>query len=350
MRKLINNMVGFITHYPKTAKMNPNTPRSVISPIFPAIKPLNLCSTDAEEMKEQSAMGSWSYDHKQYSRGKFQGGIFHTNTPRLQLSLTSRSSIVIRDGIPPGATVISMTVSTNKPAIYRGKPLENNHAICLKHNEEFEYLSSEPTKLLTIACSSKLIEQKALEETGKSFDVLRFNDQLEMKEDCFSKRVNHLLSLLHFYHYQTDGLCGEEGIFLENEVLETILGGVLARQDRQQDKSRYKHSLMQAKKAEHYIRANLNSNLSIYDICLATGTTERSLHLGFKERYGVSPSAYILIMKLNEARAELRRSGFHHSVTDIAMRWGFNHLGRFAEQYRRFFGELPSDTIKSKNR
>ena len=29
-------------------------------------------------------------------------------------------------------------------------------------------------------------------------------------------------------------------------------------------------------------------------------------------------------------------------VTDVAMKWGFEHLGRFALAYRDFFGELPS--------
>ena len=326
--------------------MSHNSSESVVAPVFPAIQPLNLRSTDAEEMKEQSALGNWSYEHKQYGRGKFHGSIFSTNTPCLQLSLTHRGGIYIRDGIPSGATVISLAVYASKPAICRGKTIQTNHAIALKNHEEFEYVSTEPTTLLTIACSSQLVEQKALETTGKSFDSLRMQDQLLLKDSCYSNRVKRLLSLLHVYHYQTEGLCSEEGIYLENEVLETVFNGVLARQDQ----SRYKHSLMQAKKAEHYIRANLRNNLSINDICLATGTTERSLHFGFKERYGVSPSAYIQIMRLNEVRRELRRSSFHHSVTEIAMRWGFNHLGRFAEQYRRFFGELPSATIKSKNR
>ena len=196
--------------------------------------------------------------------------------------------------------------------------------------------------LLTIACSSQLVEQKTIETTGRSLDLLRFSDRLVMRENCYSNRVNHLLSLLHFYHYQADRLCSEEGIFFENEVLETILGGVLALQD----KYLYKLSLVQAKKAEQYIRANLRRPLSINDICSATGTTERTLHLGFKERYGVTPSAFIQIMRLNEVRKELRLSSRHHTVTNLATRWGYNHLSRFTEHYRRFFGELPSVTIK----
>lgn len=34
------------------------------------------------------------------------------------------------------------------------------------------------------------------------------------------------------------------------------------------------------------------------------------------------------------------------TVTDIAQQWGFSHLGSFATQYRRRFGETPSRTLK----
>jgi AraC-like DNA-binding protein len=33
------------------------------------------------------------------------------------------------------------------------------------------------------------------------------------------------------------------------------------------------------------------------------------------------------------------------SVTDIAARWGFFHLGRFSQAYRCAYSELPSQTL-----
>ena len=34
-----------------------------------------------------------------------------------------------------------------------------------------------------------------------------------------------------------------------------------------------------------------------------------------------------------------------HNVSAIASRWGFFHLGRFAQSYRARYGELPSQTL-----
>ncbi|MFD2500918.1 hypothetical protein ACFSTI_21320 [Rhizorhabdus histidinilytica] len=36
-------------------------------------------------------------------------------------------------------------------------------------------------------------------------------------------------------------------------------------------------------------------------------------------------------------------------MTEIACRWGFYQFGRFAAQYRRLFGELPSETLRKLN-
>ncbi len=32
------------------------------------------------------------------------------------------------------------------------------------------------------------------------------------------------------------------------------------------------------------------------------------------------------------------------TVTEVALRWGFYHLGRFAQEYRALFGQSPSQT------
>lgn len=73
----------------------------------------------------------------------------------------------------------------------------------------------------------------------------------------------------------------------------------------------------------------------------------RALHAAFQEQLGTSPMAYVRLVRLNRVRAELLRSDPQDvRVTDIAMRFGFLHLSRFAQQYRDHFDELPSVTLQ----
>jgi transcriptional regulator GlxA family with amidase domain len=76
-------------------------------------------------------------------------------------------------------------------------------------------------------------------------------------------------------------------------------------------------------------------------------TTLRTLELGFREVYGMSPRAFRHLLRLQKAREDLRRATPYETVGQIAMRNGLLHLGRFSVSYRNAFGESPSETIRT---
>lgn len=98
-----------------------------------------------------------------------------------------------------------------------------------------------------------------------------------------------------------------------------------------------------ARRAEEFLRAHCREEISISDLCAVTGAARRTLHLGFCELYGMPPMTYLKALRLSRVRRDLlAASRSRTGVTEVAMRWGFYHLGRFAAEYRDFFGELPS--------
>ncbi len=99
------------------------------------------------------------------------------------------------------------------------------------------------------------------------------------------------------------------------------------------------------KRAEEYIRAHLNEPLSIEMLAEHAGVSVRTLFSGFRNFRGASPMTYLRNLRLDKVRQELT-SREHASVTDVAFRWGFSHLGRFAQEYKRRFGESPSATLR----
>ncbi|WP_346910098.1 helix-turn-helix domain-containing protein [uncultured Roseibium sp.] len=87
---------------------------------------------------------------------------------------------------------------------------------------------------------------------------------------------------------------------------------------------------------------------SVVDICTALGVSERTLRYAFREYVGLSPVAYLRACRLNRVRAVLAASDPQETtITQVAMRFGFLHLGRFAGDYKRMFGEMPSVTLNT---
>jgi AraC-like DNA-binding protein len=102
------------------------------------------------------------------------------------------------------------------------------------------------------------------------------------------------------------------------------------------------------RRAERYLLDHVtDESVSIADVASAAVVSTRTLHDGFKRSYGVAPLAWLRAERLERVRRDLlsTRPG-EVRVTDVATRWGFQHLGRFCVAYRRRFGETPTQTLQ----
>lgn len=96
-----------------------------------------------------------------------------------------------------------------------------------------------------------------------------------------------------------------------------------------------------------YIRQNLKEELCSDELARRANMSPRSLYGLFERTVGLTPNRYIRQKKLERVHACLSDPTCgYRNVTELAMDYGFMHLGRFSEIYRRQFGELPTDTLK----
>ena len=87
--------------------------------------------------------------------------------------------------------------------------------------------------------------------------------------------------------------------------------------------------------------------LSASTLCESAGVGERTLQLAFRERFGLTPAAFLKARRLALARQQLLcLNPANSSVGQVAGALGFTHVGQFAADYRRAFGETPSETLK----
>lgn len=99
--------------------------------------------------------------------------------------------------------------------------------------------------------------------------------------------------------------------------------------------------------AEDWIVANLHEPLSRADICAVSGVDVRTLSRAFHDKFGMGPMQFVRARRLDAVnRLLLGLDPTATTVTDIALRYGFHHLSRFAADYRNEFAELPSETLK----
>ena len=102
----------------------------------------------------------------------------------------------------------------------------------------------------------------------------------------------------------------------------------------------------QIRQLEEYLEAHAAQPIDMQTIARETGHSVSSIYRTFRRHRGYTPMEFLKRVRMRLARQQLLQAGPGSSVTVIALECGFAHLGRFAAEYKRHFGESPSDTIK----
>jgi transcriptional regulator GlxA family with amidase domain len=98
--------------------------------------------------------------------------------------------------------------------------------------------------------------------------------------------------------------------------------------------------------AEVLALSSIDEPLHVSALCQAIGVSERTLRKAFQRVHGVPPCRHLRMLRLSNARrALLSADGTLAKVTEIAMSFGFAELGRFSVEYKKAFGESPSQTL-----
>lgn len=110
-------------------------------------------------------------------------------------------------------------------------------------------------------------------------------------------------------------------------------------------------SLRIVRSCERHATRRRYQDVTLADLCEASGVSERRVRHAFYECYGMSPTAYLRVVALHRVRdALLDGPPVRDPVTRAASEFGFWHLGRFAAQYRALFGEPPAMTVERRTR
>ena len=89
----------------------------------------------------------------------------------------------------------------------------------------------------------------------------------------------------------------------------------------------------------------------VEELAAAADVSERTLRTAFKQYYGVGPVRYLQLWHLHQVYRALKAADAETvPVRDVFLRHGVWEFSRFISRYRQLFGELPSETLRTKGR
>ncbi|MBC05840.1 MAG: hypothetical protein CMO10_06050 [Thalassospira sp.] len=103
------------------------------------------------------------------------------------------------------------------------------------------------------------------------------------------------------------------------------------------------------KRARDYIQAHADQSITIETLVEHAGCSYRTLQRAFGNVYDMAPMTYLKTVRLERAHEDLMNASHGETITDIATRWGFTHLSRFAKSYVKQYGVLPSETLRHRD-
>jgi transcriptional regulator GlxA family with amidase domain len=101
------------------------------------------------------------------------------------------------------------------------------------------------------------------------------------------------------------------------------------------------------RRAIAFVDDNAHQGITITDIANHIYVTPRAVQLMFRKHRDCTPSEYLRKVRLHHAHVDLLAGDrMKTTVTEIAHRWGFTHVGRFAVLYREQYGASPHLTLR----
>ena len=306
-------------------------------------------ATTADIEAQAASLRAWDQVYEQMTPGEFVGSLHELSFAGVQVFREATSQAVHECGSPRnGSRAFGAPVRMEGAARFRGEPADAGALITLGGNDELDFYAPRGFEILAL-----VVDEGALGEHARQVEhrdpATTFEGRSVFRPA--SERLNrfrHLLgSVLQSVDVNPAALeFGPSQRVLEQTLLTAALD-VVSEDDAPAAPSACPSRRHLVDAAQAYMRAHIAEPITVADLCRELGVSRRTLQYGFHEVLGTNPVQFLRAMRLNGVRRDLRSGGRPPgSVQDAAARWGFWHLGQFVTDYKRMFGELPSETLR----
>jgi len=310
----------------------------------------SLVRRETRDADEQAAcLRDWDQTYEQLSPGQFEGRFMEVWFRCIQLFRETVNQSVYEKGLMrAGERAFGVPVAMKGQGYFCGRPILPDAIMTIHDGGELDFHAPEhfdlvalsvPTDVLTRYASE--IEHRDVEKELQGVAVIQ-GDKAAV--DAFRgflvtvlESVSRTPSMLQYPAMQKG---------LEQALLSSVMKAVGRADDARPAASpTTRHAIVS--RAQDYMREHVEDPLTVEDLCRFLKVSRRTLQYSFQEVLQLNPVSYLRAMRLNGVHRALKSADpQRNSVQDIAARWGFWHLSHFANDYRRMFGVLPSETLR----
>ena len=281
-------------------------------------------------------------------RGKFRARLTWAELHHLQvLRCEENAPRIAYLQLAPGLAFMTFSADSGPLPVWRGTEMQAGDMVFHGRGERLHQFTPGPFVWNVIA-----MDPAQLEHYGRALSGTPFSLPAEGRTLQPSRRIATGLRRLHtricrlaqtqpkiVSHFEVARAIEQSLI----QMLVTCLTTAGARADGHTNR---RHARIMVR-FEEVLAEHLSRPLRMPELCALVAVSDRTLRSCCAEFLGMSPTQYVLLRRLKEVRRELRDAKPDMvSVAEVAGRFGFAELGRFAETYRATFGEAPSATLQ----
>jgi AraC-like DNA-binding protein len=311
----------------------------------PSVRKTEMLDFDPDVMAR--AVQDGLLEHVQLERGLFRGQIAHTAAAASRVDWGSYNlSVLARGDLSRDMVTITLALTGHGDWRVHGQGAADGDFVVFPENGEM--LATLPPRAEWL---SMQVPRGRIEAAGLELHRTLGGGARRMPGLLFTAQRRTLADLAPVLAPHADAAAYDDAqVELAHDELLSVLLGEMSRRGGASDSGRPLTSgerWQVIRRAEAYLESTGEPSVRIDELCLAACTSLSRLERAFRESFGVSPRRFLMLRRLAAVRRELLRRGAQTSITEVATRWGFFHLGRFSQDYRQLFFELPSQTLRA---
>lgn len=299
--------------------------------------------TSAEEIEEELQNNGVEQKTRQLGKGSFQARMANRSTEQAELFVDRYSTALsLQLELPAGTVGILFPRSANEQFLNCGEEVSNSALIAFPGGSELDIVTAGPAGSEAIGVSEERFDEMTqilCSEPGavrlEQMTVIRGGTaQLNALRKAILELVVYPESDPSPEHLTN--LLAATIVWMENSLSQQRPERIMLNGNRTRV----------AKQTREYIEGHYNRTVSMEDLCRATDVSVRTLQRSFREYFDLTIMDYLKMVRLDAAHRELASAHpSEYSVSNIAMRHGSTHFGRFSIEFRERFGESPSKTL-----